>query len=216
MSEPDPVLAGLRWRYATKKFDPARRLDAATLAALEEALLLSPSSFGLQPWKFLWVETPGLRQRLRAASWNQAQVTEAPHYLVLCRRAELSAADVDRWVSRLAQVRGVEPASLAGYRRTMVGGVENPDSLPGGGVSAYAARQVYLALGVLLATAAALRVDSCPLEGFDPAAYDAILGLDRQGWRATVACALGHRAADDHHAVQAKVRFEASEVVARV
>ncbi|MBY0308304.1 MAG: nitroreductase family protein, partial [Phycisphaerales bacterium] len=106
---PESILDQFRWRYATKKFDPARKIPAHTWRHIEEAIVLSPSSYGLQPWKVIVIETPALRARLREASWNQPQITDASHLAVFCRRAHLDEGYVDRYVARLARVRGLAP-----------------------------------------------------------------------------------------------------------
>lgn len=214
---PDVVLTQLGWRYATKKFDPARRISPEHWSALEQAALLAPSSYGLQPWKFVVVTDPALRQRLRAASWNQPQITDASHLIVFARRAEMTPADVQRWIDRVADVRSVPAAALAGFRDMMLGTIANPGSVPGGSFDTWTSRQVYIALGFFLSAAAMLGIDACPMEGFDPAQYDQILDLPTLGYRATVVAAAGYRAADDAIAPDkiAKARFPASDVILR-
>lgn len=211
---PDELLTQLRWRYAVKKFDAARKIPDATWAVLEEALVLSPSSYGLQPWRFVVVADTEVRARLRAASWNQAQVTDASHYVVLAARSALSAEDVDRYVARIADVRQVAVESLAKFRAGMVRGIV--EGMAPARRDHWAALQVYIALGNLMTAAAAIGVDTCPMEGLDPAQYDAILGLPAEGFRTVCGCAVGHRAADDKLAVAAKVRFAVADVVRRV
>ena len=117
-------LASLRWRYATKQFDPSRKIPAETWAALEESLVLTPSSFGLQPWKFLVVENPAVRERLSADSWNQPQVTEASHFVVLTTRTDLVMEDIDAWITRLAEVQEKPVESLAQLRGMIAGFAE--------------------------------------------------------------------------------------------
>lgn len=212
---PHDLLAALSWRYATKKFDPARRIDGAVWAALEQALVLSASSFGLQPWRFVVVDDPAVRARLRPASWNQPQITDASHLVVFARKLEVSPADVDRHIDRIAEVRGIPRAALADYRGMMLGSVANPAGLPGGDMVTWTRSQVYIALGQFLTAAALLGVDACPMEGFDPGAYNEILGLPAQGYSAVVVAAAGHRAADDQFAAFAKVRFRHEDVVRR-
>jgi nitroreductase len=184
-SPADSVLQQLHWRYATKRFDPTRQLPAATWQALEQALVLAPSSFGLQPWQFLVVETPAVRRQLRAASWGQSQVTDASHYVVF---AGLRTTTVDDFLAK-------------GWAST--------------DLAAWNARQGYLALGQFMTAAAMLGVDTCPMEGIDMAAYDRILGLDGSRYTTLCACAAGHRAADDKYASAPKVRFAPAEVVER-
>lgn len=208
----ETIVRQLNWRYATKKFDPSRRIQAPDWKTLEQALVLSPSSFGLQPWKFFVVSNPELRQQIRAAAWNQSQVTDASHLVVFAYRKDLGPADVDRFIGQVSKVRGVPVESLADYRQAILGAVSRPKEQ----VEAWASRQAYIALGNFLTTAALLGIDSCPMEGFDPDAVTRILGLEEQGYRAVVMAAAGYRAEDDKYAGQAKVRFAAQDVVVPV
>jgi nitroreductase len=208
------LLAQLQWRYATKKFDAERKIPSEQWAALLEALRLAPSSFGLQPWKFLVVENPELRQQLKAASWGQTQVADASHLVVFAVRTDLGANDVERLVDAMVRERGADRAQLDGYRKMMLGFV---DKVPFGiSTTEWSARQVYIALGQFMASAAMLGVDTCPIEGLDPAAYDRILGLEARGLHTLCAAAAGYRAADDHHAGLAKIRYPLAEIVERV
>lgn len=207
------ILKQLNWRYATKKFDPSRRLTSHDLATLEKAVTLAPSSFGLQPWKFFVISGPDVRKKLQDAAWNQSQIVEASHLVVLAARHGLGPADVQRYVDHIAKTRAVPAESLAEFKQTMLGFVT---SLPREQIDAWSARQVYIALGVLLSAAAMLGIDACPMEGFESEKFNEILGLKKLGYTATVLCALGHRAAGDHHASMAKVRFPANEVIVHI
>lgn len=208
------MVARLRWRYAVQRFDPARRIADDAWDALVQSLVLAPSSYGLQPWRFVDVRDPAVRAELRAASWNQPQVTDASHYVVLAIRTSLSEADVDRHVARVAEVRATPVASLAKYRAAMVRDVV--ERMPAARRDDWCARQTYIALGQFMTAAAAIGVDTCPMEGLDPARYDAILGLAAEGFHTVCACAAGHRAADDRGASLPKVRFATEDVVRRV
>jgi len=210
---PADLSAALRWRYATKKFD-TRRLPEATWRALVDSLVQAPSSYGLQPWRFLVVEDPAVRARLREHSWNQGQVTDASHLVVFLRRVATSEADVDRHVARICQVRGVAPDKIEPYRQLMLANVAK--GMTPEVQREWAARQLYIALGQFMAAAAVLGVDTCPLEGISPAKYDEILGLRGSGFETVVACVAGTRAADDAYAGAAKVRFDAEELVRTV
>lgn len=212
---PEGLLGALHWRYATQRFDPARKIEPAAWKALEAAMVLSPSSYGLQPWRFVVVEDATVKDRLRGASWEQPQVTECSHYVVFCRRTALTAADVDRHMTRVAEVRGTAGAALAAYRSAVLASIADPATLPGGGVEAWTRGQVYLALGQFLLAAAVLGVDACPMEGFDPAAYERILGglTDLAGYTPVVAAAAGYRSPRDEFAEARKVRFDPAEVV---
>jgi nitroreductase len=213
----ETLIRQLSWRYATKKFDASKKIAPETWTALERAAMLAPSSYGLQPWKFVEVTDPKLRQTLRTHSWNQPQITDASHLVVFARRSEMTPSDVQRWVDRIVEVRGVPQQALAGYRDMMLGSVANPAGVPGGGFDTWTSRQVYIALGFFLAAAALLGIDACPMEGFDPAKYDEALGLPALGYHATVVAAAGYRAADDTLSPDKspKVRFTEKEVILR-
>ncbi len=207
---PDDLLGHLRWRYAVKKFDAARHIPAATWAALEESLILSSSSYGLQPWKFFVVETPETRAQLLPHSWGQKQVVEASHLVVFALKDNVGAADAERLARRTAEVQGVPVEATDGYRKMVAAALT---SKPQTEVDVWMTHQVYIALGHFLTAAALLGVDTCPMEGFVPAEYDAILGLRAKGYRSVVLATVGYRAADDRYAAKAKVRFAAPEVV---
>jgi nitroreductase len=205
---------GLSWRYATKQFDPRRKISPETWAALEEAIVLTPSSFGLAPWKAVIVTDQSVREKLLEASWGQRQVADASHLVVFAAKKNLGESDIDAFLSRVAGVRGVPKASLDGFRgmlvNTVISGM-NPEAR-----TAWAARQAYIALGNLLTSAALLGIDACPMEGFAPTHYDEILGLAKHGLTATVLCPVGYRAETDKYAAAKKVRFPAEDVFLRV
>lgn len=208
---PDILVETLNWRYATKRFDASKKIDAKTWEALEESLVLTPSSYGLQPWKFVVVTDPALRAQLKAQAWGQGQVTDASHLVVFTHRTDLTEADVDRLIARVSEVRGVGLDSLAGYRQVMIGNlVEGPKRAT---IADWTARQAYIALGQLMTSAAALGVDATPMEGLDPKAFDQILGLEGSGYATVMACAVDYRAEDDAYAKLPKVRFAKEELV---
>jgi nitroreductase len=210
ISAPD-LLDALTWRYATKKFDPTKVISAETWSALEDALVLTPSSYGLQPWKFVIVTSTELKEKLRPFSWNQAQVTDCSHYVVFTIKKNLAAADVDRFVARTAEIRSVPVESIAGYRNMMVSDVVN--GARSFNVNEWATRQAYIALGNFMTSAALVGVDTCPMEGIEPVNYDKTLNLAEAGYATVVACAAGYRAEDDKYAELAKVRFAKSEMI---
>ena len=207
----DSLIQQLNWRYATKKFDPTRKIAPAEWSILEQALLLTASSYGLQPWKFIVVTNSELKTKLRAASWNQAQVEDCSHHVVFAAKQDITEADLDHFIARTAEVRGTTPASLSGYKGFMMGDLVNGPRHAI--IQEWAARQTYIALGNLLTSAAVLGIDACPFEGLEPAKYDEILGLKGTGYATVSACPLGYRTADDKYASAPKVRFEAKDVI---
>jgi nitroreductase len=208
---PDTLISALNWRYATKVFDPTRKISATDLETLKQSLVLTPSSFGLQPYRFLIITDPQVKAKLRDASLGQSQVTDCSHMVVFLARQQMTEADVDHLIQRIAKVRGVQADSLAGYKGMMVGSlVTGPRA---GNVAEWAARQAYIALGQFMASAALLGLDSCPMEGLDAKKYDEILGLNSTPFRTVVACPVGYRAESDKYAQLAKVRFPVEELV---
>ncbi len=208
---PAQLDAALAWRYATKLFDPSLRLPAEVWAALERSLVATPSSYGLQPWRFLVVSDPALKAKLRPVSWNQSQVTDCSHHVIFLGRTEMNDRDVQRLIDATVAARNLPAGSIDGYRGMMLNDVVNG---PRGKIAQeWAARQCYIALGQFMLACAQLGVDACPMEGFDPAKYDEILGLAGSGYKSVVACPVGYRLASDKYAALAKVRYPASQLV---
>ena len=208
----ETIVRQLNWRYATKRFDPDRNIAAPDWRTLEQALVLSPSSYGLQPWKFFVIRDPAVRARLGPAAWNQSQITDASHLVAFAVRRDFGAQDVDRYIARIAEVRKLPAESLAAYREMMLQSVSRPREE----VQAWASRQIYIALGTFLSAAAMLGIDACPMEGFDAQQFDQILGLGEQGYHALVLATAGYRASDDAYAKLPKVRFAPDEIIANV
>ena len=148
---PDQLLASLRWRYATKKFDVSRKIPAAIWDSIEESLVLTPSSFGLQPWKFLVIQDPGVRANLSPESWKQPQVTEASHYVVLTARTDLDSTDIDAWMKRMCELQGSSLEAVAPLDGMIRGFAQ---AMSHEARHAWNIRQVYIALGQLMASAA--------------------------------------------------------------
>ncbi|MEM8637920.1 MAG: NAD(P)H-dependent oxidoreductase [Cyanobacteria bacterium P01_G01_bin.54] len=211
---PETVLKQLNWRYAVKAFDPERKIPADVWQALEESMVLAPSSFGLQPWKFFVVDNPELRAQLLPHSWGQKQVVDASHLVVFAIKIGVNAEDVDRYIARMSEVQGTPIENLAGFGKMIKGFLENPP-FPFE-VDDWSTRQVYIALSQFMVAAAMLEVDTCPMEGFMPDEYDKVLGLKDQGYHAVVVCPTGYRAADDKYATRPKVRFTKTDMVAHI
>lgn len=199
------------FRYATKRFESSKKVSEGDWKLLEESLRLSPSSYGLQPWKFLIVQNPEVRQKLRAASWNQSQVTDCSHYVVLTTLKKVTETYVQKFIKSTATTRGLAVENLKGYEDMMIGDlVKGPRAQV---ISAWSQRQAYIAMGNLMNTAAFLHIDTCPLEGLDPAQYDQILNLSATEYSTVAAVAVGYRHAEDTYATNKKVRFASSEVI---
>jgi nitroreductase len=210
---PTTLLESLRWRYATKKFDATRHISPEVWDTLEQALVLSPSSFGLQPWKFVVVTKPELKAQLVPVSWGQTQPAECSHLVVFTVRRGLDDADVDRFLKRTTEVTGRPTEALAGYRSVIVGSLAKARSA--GYLDQWQTHQVYIALGQFMTSAALLGVDTCPMEGIDAGKYDEILGLSGTGYATAVVCAAGYRSEADKYAHAPKVRFATDDVISR-
>ncbi|NJK90721.1 MAG: NAD(P)H-dependent oxidoreductase [Blastochloris sp.] len=204
------LLTQLQWRYATKQFDSTAKICPEDWAALEESLILTPSSFGLQPWKFIVVTDPAVREQLKAVSWGQGQVTDCSHHVVFAIRTDVDQDFIQANMKLTAEVRGVPLDSLAGLQKVILG------FLPNVNVQEWSTRQAYIALGNFMTSAALIGVDTCPMEGIDPAQYDRILGLEAKKLKTVVACSAGYRASGDKYANLKKVRFPKSEIVSAV
>jgi nitroreductase len=199
------------WRYATKMFKNGQSIPKDTWKAIETSLLLSPSSYGLQPWKFVVVTSTEVKKQLRPHSWNQSQVEDCSHYLVICAKEKMDEAHVASFIDSTAKTRGMDRTLLAGYEKMMIGDVVKG---PRGQASfEWAARQCYIALGNFMTSCALVGVDTCPIEGFVPPEYDKVLKLEGTGYKSVVCCAAGYRNADDKYALAKKVRFEARELI---
>ena len=208
------LIQSLEWRYATKIFDPAKKISADIWSALENALVLTPTSFGLQPYQFLIVQDAAKRATLVPQSWGQKQVVDCSHLVVFAARTEITTADVEKLISHTVKVRGIPVESLGFYRDMILGDIVNgPRSKV---AHEWAARQCYIALGNLMTCAAILNVDACPLEGINPSEYDNILGLNGSGYKTVVALALGYRADSDKYAKLKKVRYSNAELMRTV
>lgn len=201
---PDELLKSLQWRYATKTFDPNKKISNDLWQTIEESMVLTPSSFGLQPWKFITISNAQTKEALLEHSWNQAQVTDCSHMVVLCAKQSISEDDIEHWLTQITKTRQVERSSLDVYAGMMHGFFS---SMNNEAVAAWAKNQVYIALGQLMTTASVLGVDACPMEGILPPEYDKILDLEGTDYRTSVACAMGYRSEKDHHATLPKVRY---------
>lgn len=211
MTTSSEILDALNWRYATKAFDAQRKIPAETWKDLEASLVLTPSSYGMQPWKFLVIQSPELREQLVPVSWNQRQIADCSHFVVFLAKTEVEDADVDRLINRMVELRGGTADALLGYSNLVKANLANEAAKPI--IPAWATNQCYIALGQLLTAAALLNIDACPMEGFDKNKYNEILGLEGTGYTAVVACPLGYRSEGDRFAALPKVRYTAEELV---
>lgn len=209
----DTLLQQLRWRYATKAFDPAKKITDDDWATLEQALILTPTSYGFQPYRFVVVTDPATREKLVALSWGQCQVADASHFVVFAAMTSVSEVDVDHYLDHVAKVRGVSVEKLARFKGMLMKDIVHG---PRGEIQhEWATRQVYIALGNFMTSAAMLGIDTCPMEGIEPDKYDAVLRLPETGYNTVVAAAAGHRLATDKASSGPKVRYSAEELFIR-
>ena len=204
------LIKALNWRYATKQFDASKTIDDTTWSSLEQSLILTASSYGLQPWKFIVVKDKSLREKLRPHSWNQSQITDASHLVVFTSKIKLDEEYVSKFISQIANVREVNASDLEQYKQMMLSDVVNGERSKI--VSEWAARQTYIALGNILTSAAVLGVDTCAIEGFDPVQYQSILQPDST-YRVVCVCAFGYRSGEDKYSLAKKVRFGKEDII---
>jgi nitroreductase len=203
------TIENLQWRYATKHYDASRKLPRETLDIIMESLRLAPSSYGLQPYKFVHVTNAKLREELKSAAWDQPQFTEASDLFILCTIVKMDEAYIDRFIAETAKAQGTTPEALIDYKKMVM----NPiTSLTENEQESWNACQAYIALGVALAAAAEHRIDATPMEGFDKDTFDEILGLAPLGLHARVSLALGYRSPDDKAQRYPKVRLSKGDL----
>ncbi len=192
-----------KWRYATKKFDATKKISSKDLETLKEAIQLSTSSYGLQPYKVLIIENPELRAKLQPASWGQTQIVDASHLLVFANVVDVTENEIDNYMANMANTRGLQIEDLKPYSDFMKSKLVN---LPKEAKAIWTSKQTYLALGNLLNAAAELKIDVTPMEGFEPEKYNEILGLNTLGLNASLVATLGYRHEEDLTQHYAKVR----------
>lgn len=207
------IIQKLQRRYATKKFDASKKISDNDLETLIDALVLTPSSFGLQWWKFLAIEDKTARKQLVEHSWGQEQVVDAPVLFVLCREKDFWQDNIDKYINDIAQKRDVTTESLAWFKAMMEWFVANmsPDQQ-----KTWLNKQLYIALWFLLETAALLEIDTCPMEWFIAEKYSEILELDQQWLVPVVVCPAWYRSEEDRTKDWKKIRYNKDEVVIRM
>ena len=203
------LLKNLKWRYATKKFDTSKKVSNIDLNKLKEAVRLSVSSYGLQLYKILIIENPKIREQLKPVSWNQKQITDASHLFVFCNYTEASPEAIKAFIKQTAETRNIDLDQLSGYGDFILEKIN--EKTPEEKIS-WLKSQTYLALGNLLNACAELKIDACPMEGFDSEAYNKILGLEKLGLNTAVIAPIGYRHEDDHTIGQMKVRKPLDEL----
>ena len=206
------ILDALNWRYAVKKFD-TKKIPQEKLDILLESLRLTPSSFGMQAWKFIIVKNPEIREKLVPVSWNQKQVADASHLLVLARPEDVQEDDAEKWSDFLAETQKTSTDKKEAFSQVLKSYI---NSLSQQQKDRWLDVQLYIALGNLMTVCAIEGIDSCPMEGFDKAKYDEILQLKKWNLKSVLICPIGYRAADDPYQHKEKARYPLSDLVLEI
>ncbi len=197
------LIENLKWRYATKKYDATKKVSSEDIDKIKEAIQLAASSWGLQLYKVMDVKDLAIRESLKPHSWGQTQITDASHLFVFCSHTAVSDQDTDDYIALKSEVQGIPAEDLKGYGDFMKMKIneKTPEQ-----IIPWTEKQTYIALGKALAAAAALKIDTTPIEGFEPEKYNEILGLKEKGLTASVVLAIGYRHEEDATQHQPKVR----------
>jgi nitroreductase / dihydropteridine reductase len=204
------ILDALEWRYAVKKFDDKASLTEQQILEVKKVFNLSASSYGLQPYKMIVVQNPELKEKLVPASFGQQQISQSAAILVFAVRTDFGMDYIDQFFKDMSTKRQIPLENLEGYKNFMKGSFANKSEDE---ISSWATKQVYLTMGHMLASLAALQIDACPIEGLDPQAYDKILDLDAKQLKTIIAMPIGVRAPDDASATALKVRKDLSDII---
>ena len=202
-------ITNANWRYATKKFDTTKKVSKEDLETLKEAIRLSASSFGLQPYRVLIIENPELRAKLQPAAWGQSQIVDASQLIVFANITNFGETEIDASIANTTETRGLPTDALKGYGDFMKSKIV---VLPEDVRNTWASKQTYLALGNLMNAASELRIDVTPMEGFEPTQVNEILGLGKLGLNATLLATIGYRHEEDATQHYAKVRKSNEEL----
>jgi nitroreductase len=202
-------LASQQWRYATKKFDSSKKISETDLAQLKEAVRLSTSSYGLQPYTVFIVENPELRAQIQPVAWGQSQIVEASHLFVFASKTSVSPEDIDKYLQNICDTRSLPEGAMNGYGDFMKAKL---NTLTTEQIAVWTSKQTYLALGNLINAAADLKIDATPMEGFEPEKVNAILGLDKLGLHASLIATVGYRHEEDANKHAKKVRKPLTEL----
>lgn len=203
------LIEDLNWRYATKKYDITKKISASDFEVIKESLRLAPSSYGLQPLKYLVIENKEFREKLKTHSYNQSQITDASHIVVFCTLIDVNENHIDQYIENTAKTRGQKIESIEGFGAYIKKEIFLMDKEI---LENWNSKQAYIALGQVLHTCASLRIDATPMEGFNSEKYDELLGLKEQNLKSILVCAFGYRSSEDGNAVLVKVRKSSGDL----
>lgn len=197
------VIENRTWRYATKKFDSTKKIADSDFEQLMESVQLSASSYGLQPYHILITTNKETREQLKQVSWGQSQITDASHLIVFANQTNFDSKLIEDYLTNVSITRNIPLENLNEYSDFMKSKLLD---LPANIKSTWAAKQTYIALGNLMQAAAELKIDTCPIEGFEADKYNTILKLNEKGLTAAVVLPMGYRSKEDQTQHYAKVR----------
>ena len=204
------LIDDLNWRYATKKYDSEKKISAKDFEIICESLRLAPSSYGLQPLKYLVIDEQSMREKLLPLAYNQPQITDASHLIVLCSFSKITPIIIKNYLELMSEVRN-EPFS--NYEKFGENMQKTFSNLSETATSEWTIRQAYIALGQIMHTCANMRIDATPMEGFDKAAFDEVLNLTSNNLQSVLLLALGYRSPEDKLSSLPKVRKPLSEII---
>lgn len=207
------TIESLQWRYAVKKFNPNKIVTKTQIETLKEAFNLTATSYGLQPLKLVVVQNKDIQKELVLHSWNQPQVLEASHLLVICIPKKYNNNEVDKYFDLVQKIRNTEDTIIDPFKKFLTSEIEKKSQEE---LFAWNKNQAYLALGNLLTVCALEKIDACPMEGFIPEKYNEVLNLDEQNLSATLVLPIGFRANDDYMKDLKKVRKQIDDVVIEI
>ncbi|MDD5262883.1 MAG: NAD(P)H-dependent oxidoreductase [Methylacidiphilales bacterium] len=205
------LLDRLKWRYSCRKYDTTRTIPEPVWSALEEALVLTPSSYGIQPWKFLVVTDRELRKKLYPFSHNQQPVLDASHLVIFTARESILPEDIEAWCRRVRELHHSSPEDFAGMRQALIDEIIHGPNRHR--LFEWASEQAHIALGNFLTSCALLGIDASPMGGIKPHEFDEFFGFRAQRLRTVVLCAAGYRHPDQKGTGGRKTRFEKSTVI---
>ena len=207
------IIESLEWRYAAKKFDAEKMLSETQINTLKEAFNLTATSYGLQPVKMVIIKNKEIQQELVEHSWNQQQVIQASHLIVICIQDVINEKDIENYFNLVKKTRNTPDEILNPFKDYLKSDITNRSEAQ---LAIWMKNQAYIALGNLLTVAAVEKIDSCPMEGFNPEKYDEILNLKKHNLKSALVLPVGFRAEDDYMKDLQKVRKNTSDVVIEI
>lgn len=203
----------LQWRYATKRFDASKKLTEEKLNILKETFNLTATSFGLQPLKMVVVSNQKIKEELLPLTYNQPQIRDASHVLVLCVETQIDSSFIIDHFKRVEGIRKTDREILKPFEENLLRTFSEKESED---IREWMVNQVYLTLGALLTVCAMEKIDSCPMEGFMPEKYDELLGLTERGLASVIVLPVGYRDESDFFINLKKVRRGVDELVIEI